>query len=124
MSHRSVRQPFNSDSYGHIISLPPPPKALPSTAATTGQWNLLNTFMILFDERNICFAFKTGETWAVEKSTGDIYTRFGVNSSGLAGLMWVTMPGVTLVDIAVGRNSVYGVDSIGTLWKFGKSCLS
>ena len=71
----------------------------------------------------MCFTFETGETWAVEKSTGDIYTRFGANSSGFAGLMWVTMPGVTLVDIAVGRNSVYGVDSIGTLWKFGKSCL-
>ena len=63
---------------------------------------------------------KSGEVWAIEKETNEIYFRFGANTSHLIGLMWANMPGFTGKDVAVGRNTVYAISNGGQMVYFGK----
>lgn len=62
---------------------------------------------------------KSGATAAVERKTGDVYVRLGVNNSMLEGTLWSPLPGVAMVDIAVGRNVIYGITVDGDFVRFG-----
>ena len=61
-----------------------------------------------------------GKTWMVEYSTGDIFFRYGVSPSSMAGERWINVPGMKLLDIAVGKDTVYGVTNDNEFVYFSK----
>eukprot|EP00795_Rhopilema_esculentum_P007869 gene7869-13747_t len=74
--------------------------------------NLSDSHLRLIDE-GITFktidTSKNGDTWAVEAKTNDAFIRLGVDTDTVNGTMWAPIPGVSLRDVAVGRDIVYGI---------------
>ena len=89
--------------------------------------NFSNSHLRLIEEGIIFKTIDTsrnGETWAVEAKTNDAFIRLGVDNDTLNGTMWAPIPGVSLRDVAVGRDIAYGIGVNGEFFHLGKMILN
>ena len=101
----------------YIIIFPRGESCLSGGGFNDGKTWIPDQHNLLFDSLD---TNKAGKTWMIQRSIEDVFYRYGVSSSNMLGEKWINVPGLKLVDVAVGKDTVYGITKENKFVYFGK----